>query len=90
MNEEAFKNEKPSELLSLHVLLSNFSFLCSVFTSAPNKADTLDLCPVLSLINFSSTPLLKRLETQVTRKQWAVFRLIPAALHKFGKIEFKV
>ena len=36
------------------------------------------------------TPLLKRLETQVTRKQWAVFLLIPVALHKFGKIEFKV
>ena len=40
VNEDAFKNEKPSDLLSSYLLHFNFSSLFSVFVSAPNKADT--------------------------------------------------
>ena len=61
-----------------------FSSAFSYFSKAS------DLWPVLSRINLLLTPALNRVDAHVTRRQWAVFRLSPAALHRSGKISFKV
>ena len=45
--------------------------------------------PVRARISFSSTPALKRDEVHVTRRQYAVLRFTPAALHKSGNISYQ-
>lgn len=73
--------------------------------SVPKIEETLTICsllafsywkraferwPVRSRISFSSTPALKSDVAHVTLRQWAVYFLIPATEHMFGKIWFKV
>ena len=88
MNEEAFKNEQPCEVFCSYLLhFKFFSFFLSSFLLlikliheklfphllSHKQIIHLTYARVLSLISFSSTPLLKSFETQVTRKQCAVF-----------------